>query len=91
VQYLQDRAALSPNQRVLWDADCYTDDTYLAVEGAARATRMLMTWGGVTTAVGIVTKAIKRQAGSCILWNCAAASCTPRPPSTPRRRSRPKR
>jgi hypothetical protein len=27
VQSLQDRAALSPNQRVLWDADCYTDDT----------------------------------------------------------------
>jgi hypothetical protein len=32
---------------------------------------MLMTWGGVTTAVGAVTKAIKRQAGSCILWNGA--------------------
>jgi len=71
VQYLQDRAALGPNQRVLWDADCYTDDTYIAVVGAARAARMLMTWGGVTTAVGAVTKAIKRQAGSCILWNGA--------------------
>jgi hypothetical protein len=77
VQYLQDRAALGPNQRVLWDADYHTDGTYLAVVGAARAARMLMTWGGVTTAVGAITKAIKRQAGSCVLWNTRSSQTRP--------------
>jgi len=71
VEYLQERAALGPHQRVLWTATCFTDDSVFGVVGADRSTRFLTSWGEVVEEIGVITKSIKRQAGCCVLWTGA--------------------
>ncbi|MFZ9087199.1 MAG: hypothetical protein ACO3C6_11785, partial [Steroidobacteraceae bacterium] len=67
--YLDERAALGPDQATLWSADIFTDDGAMLIVGADRVARILAHWGTLLKQIGIVTAGPhKRMVGCAIRW-----------------------
>ena len=67
--YLDERAALGPNQATLWSADIFTDDAAMYVVGAARVARLLAAWGQLLDDIGLIMAGPKkRMIGTTIKW-----------------------